>query len=76
MSCCEKPNIARVNAKCSDLCFVGFSNGIESNGYAPYGINIGGGDYMNFSYCLNCGKIVGDFPVEIPTGDEEKDDDY
>jgi hypothetical protein len=26
-------------------------------------MGIGGGDYVAFSYCLDCGQIQGDFPL-------------
>jgi len=66
MSCCEKREVIRVMGKCSDLCQVMYPGGTESNGEVPYNINIGGGDYLEFDYCMNCGQMVGDFPVEIP----------
>jgi hypothetical protein len=51
-----------VNAKCSDLCFFE-TNAKESDGYVPGGVGIGGGDYVEFVYCLDCGQIQGEFPV-------------
>jgi hypothetical protein len=38
-------------------------NGKEGDGYVPDDIGIGGGDYITFTYCLDCGKIQGDFPI-------------
>jgi len=35
------------------------------NDYVPGDFGIGGGDYIRFDYCLECGKIQGDFPLEI-----------
>lgn len=66
MSCYENQKIVRVNGKCSDMCHIMFPDGTESDGYVPRDINIGGGDYLDFDYCMNCGKLVGDFPVKIP----------
>jgi len=43
--------------------------GIEKDGYVPSGICIGGGDYMSFAYCLECGMIQDDFPVKTPDSD-------
>lgn len=52
-----------VTGKCSDTC--GFSmGGVNSDGYVPKGVGIGGGDYIEFNYCLDCGQIQGKFPVE------------
>lgn len=65
MNCqkCSSKRIMNVTAKCSDTC--GFSiNGVDSDGYVPKEIGIGGGDYVRFNYCLDCGQIQGKFPVE------------
>lgn len=31
--------------------------------YVPYGLNIGGGDYINIDVCLDCGQMQGEWPV-------------
>jgi hypothetical protein len=59
--------------KCSDLCYIEYPDGTDHEGYVPKGLNIGGDDFIRINLCLNCGKIAGDFPVEIPKKDE---DDY
>ena len=43
-----------------------YPDGTESRGYVPRDINIGGGDYLGFNFCMTCGKMVGEFPIEIP----------
>ncbi len=60
---CKSTNIASVHAKCSDMCSVIYEDGYEREGYVPAGIGIGGGDYVEFKYCLNCGMIQDDFPL-------------
>jgi len=67
MSCqgCGADRIASINAKSSDLNCVEI-DGIEHDGYVPDDIGIGGGDYVEFTWCLHCGKIQGDFPVPTP----------
>jgi len=65
MECCSNPRIALVTAKCSDLCTVVF-DGKEHDGYVPDDMGIGGDDYVKFHYCLECGKIHGDWPLETP----------
>ena len=37
--------------------------GKDHDGYVPDLDCIGGGDYLEFSLCMDCGKILGDFPV-------------
>ena len=62
-NCCGNPQIAAISGKCSDL----FSIRVEIDspealykhheGYVPYGLGIGQGDYIRFKYCLSCGQI-------------------
>lgn len=67
MSCCNKREVIRVMGKCSVM----YPDGTESEGMGvPNDINIGGGDYLDFDYCRNCGTMIGDFLVEIPKKDE------
>lgn len=67
MSCqkCNSDRICTINAKSSDL-----NNGTildkDFEGYVPDGVGIGGGDYIHFSWCLECGQIQGSFPLETP----------
>lgn len=74
MECCENKRIASVNAKCSDMCYIEFPDGTDSETYVPCDIGIGGGDYIRFNYCMSCGKIQGNFPVEIPKKDDDGED--
>ena len=62
MACkCGSDRIASVTAKCSDCCCVEFGSA-SHDGYVPGDIGIGGGDYVEFSYCLECGQIQGTWP--------------
>jgi len=57
---CGKAKLHTVCGKTSDLCFVRFPNGRESNGYVPQNLKISGdntGDYIEFTWCEACGKI-------------------
>jgi len=38
---------------------------VKYSGYVPYGLGIGGGDYMNIRVCLDCGQLQGAFPLPI-----------
>lgn len=78
MSCkkCNSARMANISAKCSDLCFVQM-NDKEHDGYVPEDMGIGGDDYVDFSFCLNCGTIEGDFPLppcELEDNEEEDKD--
>jgi hypothetical protein len=33
------------------------------DGYVPTDLNVGGGDYMEVRFCLECGQIQGEFPI-------------
>lgn len=65
MNCdsCKSGRVVEITSKCSD-CFHATIGEKEHDGYVPYDIGIGGGDYVEFSYCLDCGKIQGTFPLE------------
>lgn len=59
--CCENARMAVICGKTSDRCFASVGER-ESDGYVPSDMGIGGGDYIDFMYCLNCGKIKGNWP--------------
>lgn len=67
MNCrrCGGGRLAEICAKCSDLCSYSLANDGEKrgNGYVPGDMGIGGGDYVEFSLCLDCGQIQAEFPV-------------
>lgn len=73
MSCqrCSGEHIVRVSAKCGDRCSINYGNG-EFGGYVDRRFGIGGGDYINFTYCLTCGQIQGEFPIVIKDEDEDE----
>ncbi len=60
-----------VSAKCADMFSANFK-GLCYDDYVPGDIGIGSGcgDYVEFKYCLNCGQIQGEFPLE-PDFDED-----
>jgi len=66
---CGSGRTAHVLARCSDMCGVQVS-GRRHHGYVPRDLGIGGGDDVQFTYCLDCGRIQGAFPLS-PTSLEE-----
>lgn len=64
---CNSTRVMRMSAKCNDM-FVARINGHEYDGYVIDGVDpIGGGDYLQFNVCLECGQVQGDWPVpELP----------
>ena len=75
MTCerCKNKRILSVMGKCSDLTAFSIGN-IEKQGEpVPEDINIGGGDYIRFNLCLNCGQLQGDWP--IPTTELEYEEE-
>jgi hypothetical protein len=46
----------------------------EKEGYVPSNMNIGGGDYIEFEYCLDCGQIQGEFPLQQTELDQKEED--
>jgi len=66
MSCqnCKSDKIMSVGGKTSDRCNVeDHYTGAEGDGYVPEDIGIGGGDYIEFDVCRNCGTIQGGWPI-------------
>jgi hypothetical protein len=52
-----------ITGKCSDSFGCRIAN-TDHGGYVPNDIGIGGGDYIEIVYCLNCGQIQGsNFPL-------------
>jgi len=72
MNCqrCKSERVAEITSKSSDLNYVTLGDQ-EHNGYVPGDLGIGGGDYIKFNWCLDCGQIQGEFPVEGNLEDEE-----
>ena len=66
MACirCESERLLNFSSKCSDCfsCFYGTVGGYD--GYVPEGLNIGSGDYIDATVCMECGQLQGKFPVE------------
>lgn len=69
---CESDRIFYISGKTLDMCYMEIDEN-PLNGYVPYDLGIGGGDYLEFVYCLECGQIQDSFPVGDPEweGDEE-----
>jgi len=72
MTCdsCGSDRYIDASGKCSDLGYVEVKNdpnenGQEIDGYIPSDLNIGGDDYIDIKFCLDCGKVYGKFPMSI-----------
>lgn len=59
---CSGHRIARIYGHCSDMCSVDLA-GRRYHGYVPRDLGVGGGDAVNFDYCMACGQIQGKFPL-------------
>lgn len=79
MACqkCKSDRVLSFGCKCSDMS--NWSMGSkEGDGYVLSDIGIGGGDYVRFEYCLDCGQIQGKFPLpksEADAGHTEEDEE-
>jgi len=67
---CNSRRVLELTAKCSDCCGYSIGN-LSGDGYVPQGLGIGGGDYVEFNICLDCGQVQGQFPR--PKSDLEQD---
>jgi hypothetical protein len=75
MTCmrCQSERVADAGGKCSDMSH--FSVGeIDYNGYVPYDVGIGGGDYIEIRYCLDCGQMQGNFPLPLSPIEKGEED--
>mgnify|MGYP000258302007 CR=1 FL=1 len=61
---CNSTRIVSVSAHCDDRCVVSIGN-VAKDGYVPYGMNIGGGDDVEFDLCLDCGQQQGKWPCTV-----------
>lgn len=74
---CGSDRIMGISSKASDLHFVEYDKlEIEHDGYLPHDLGIGGGDYVEFEYCLDCGKIQGVFPISDKIVKESIEEEY
>lgn len=64
MTCqrCQSERIAEISAKSKDLNLVWLGDH-ETDGYVPSDMGIGGDDYVEFAWCLDCGHIQGNWPL-------------
>jgi len=72
-----------VNGKCTDQFSMRYEHkGKSMHGAVPVGIGLEDenyGDYMEFTYCLDCGQIQGDFPIpedQVLEAFEDEEADY
>jgi hypothetical protein len=63
---CQSERIMSICAKCQNSCIVTY--GAEGGaGYAPTDVGVGvDEDYVAFEYCLECGQMQGEWPVQNP----------
>lgn len=74
---CLSNRLNDVGGKVSDLfhaAICDFENDtvLEHDGYVPDDMGIGGGDYLEMVYCLDCGQIQGKFPLEKTELEEQE----
>jgi len=68
MSCqkCGSDIILEVSAKCYDMCHLSYRQS-ETTAVVPNNIGLGKDpNCVSFSYCLNCGQIQGEYPIQLP----------
>ena len=64
-SCGRTERIAFVSGKVDDGCCFESNELFKPSYYVPVNMGIGGGSYIEFKYCLDCGQIQGEFPIPI-----------
>lgn len=63
--CGRTERLAFVSGKVGDMCCFVSNELYKPSYYVPVKMGIGGGSYITFTYCLDCGQIQGDFPISI-----------
>lgn len=70
---CSSDKILSVFGKCNDCSNVEIKSiGYSEEGYLPQGLGIGGGDYIEFLMCLDCGKVQGSFPIDTSSMEDKE----
>lgn len=74
MQCkCGSQKIVSILAKCNDMFSCFSQDGREHDGYVDNNIiNIGKGDYIEFSVCLDCNKIQHDLRPKTENDKKEE----
>jgi len=68
-ACGSNRTLLSVSGKTSDMCSATYGNAAASESdYVPSGLNIGGGDYLEFKMCLDCGRVQG--KVQYPISED------
>jgi len=62
---CGSERLLTIDAKCNDMCILEFM-GASYSGYVPRDCGVGGGDYIDMTVCLECGKVQDSFPRDNP----------
>ena len=82
MACqkCNSERVAEIGGKCSDR-FHAYIGDRETSGYVDHDLGIGGGNYIEFNLCLDCGQVQGEFPLpptflETGKNPDDDEDDY
>ncbi len=71
---CTSTRVATLSSKSSDMndICIGEEN---KDGYVPSDMGIGGGDYVRFDWCLDCGQLQGEFPLPETSLESGRDDE-
>jgi hypothetical protein len=72
---CGSDRVLSAQGKCSDLTSFSIGSIQKNGGYVPSDMNIGGGDYIEFDLCLECGQIDGHWPCPETDLEREEDDE-
>jgi hypothetical protein len=57
-------NVMSVGGKVSDMCWVHIGD-VDHDGYVPYDLGIGGGDYIELEINIETGQIINWKPLTI-----------
>jgi len=75
MSCqqCGSNRLANIEGQSCDGNYGNIEGKKFVGSYVPKGVGVGSGDYIRFTWCLDCGQIQGKWPVYPDLDDDDGD---
>ena len=70
---CESYNVASINCDFTNYGSIYIPKFVVEFSKVPCGMNTGNDDYLDLKFCLDCGQVQGEFPVNMETVAEENE---
>lgn len=70
---CGSKRVANITAELTGICRVSVGGKVYEGDEVPDDIGVGSGSTIDFEYCLGCGIISGDFPLDATSIELEEE---